>query len=312
MSREVLIVIVGPTGVGKTVLGVELAAACGGEIVSADSRQVYRFMDIGTAKPTAEEQARARHYLLDVVNPDQTLTLAQYQELASAAIADILARGRVPFLVGGTGLYVRAVAEGWSIPQVAPDPVLRQKLEAQAEREGPAGLYAELQAVDPVAAGRIDPRNVRRIVRALEVYHTSGQPFSSQQARQAPPYDELWIGLTMERTALYERVDRRIDGMIAAGWMREVEDLVVRGYGLQLPALSALGYREIGAVLQGKLSLEEASALIKRHTHRFIRHQYAWFGLQDPRLHWFDVSRPCTGDILALVRSFLESERATE
>ncbi len=305
MSRIPLIVIVGPTGVGKTAVAVRLARAFDGEIVSADSRQIYRYMDIGTAKPTAEERAQARHHLIDVVNPDQMLTLAEYQELAREAIADIATRGRVPFLVGGTGLYVRAVAEGWTVPRVAPDPVLRQLLLERAEREGAGSLYAELQAVDPVAAARIDPNNVRRLVRALEVYHTSGEPISSQQRRQPPPYDEFWIGLTMPRSELYARVDARIERMVAQGWVAEVEDLLARGYGLDLPALSALGYREIGAYVRGEVSLAEAVALIKRHTRRFIRHQYAWFGLQDPRLHWFDVSEPCLEGIEALATSFL-------
>lgn len=310
MSRAPLIVIVGPTGVGKTAVGVWLAREVGGEIVSADSRQIYRGMDIGTAKPTPEEQAQVRHHLIDVVDPDQTLTLAEYQELARAAIEDIQSRGRVAFLVGGTGLYVRAVVEGWTVPHVPPNPVLRQVLLERAEREGAQSLYNELQAVDPAAAARIDPRNVRRVIRALEVYHGTGEAPSRLQGRRPPPYAVLWIGLTMERAALYARVDARIEAMIAAGWIDEVRDLLARGCSLDLPAMSALGYREIGAYLRGETSLEEAVALIKRHTRRFIRHQYAWFSPDDPRLHWFDMGEPCLDRIRELVVSWLEQHRS--
>ncbi len=309
MSQAPLITIVGPTGVGKTALALELAPAIDGEIVSADSRQIYRYMDIGTAKPTPAERARVPHHLLDVVDPDQTLTLAEYQEMAYATLQEITARGRVPLLVGGTGLYVRAVAEGWRMPRVAPDPALRQALLERAEREGGASLFAELRAVDPVAAGRIDPRNVRRVVRALEVHHSSGRPFSEQQQRRPPPYDELWVGLTMPRAALYARADARIERMIAAGWVEEVQRLLARGYSPDLPAFSALGYREIAAYVRGEMSLQEALALIRRHTRNFIRHQYAWFRPGDPRVHWYDASQPCLEEVRALVLSFLRSRR---
>ncbi len=308
MSRRCLILIVGPTAVGKTEISVKLAQALGGEIVSADSRQIYRGMDIGTAKPTPEERALVPHHLLDVVDPDQTLTLAQYQELAYAAIEDISARGKLPFVVGGTGLYVRAVAEGWTVPRVAPNPALRAELLKRAEREGAASLYAELQALDPAAAARIDARNVRRVVRALEVRRETGRAISEQQGRTAPPYDELWVGLTMPREALYARADARIERMVAQGWVQEVADLVDRGCSLEAPAFSALGYREIARYLQGHLGLDEAIALIKRHTRRFIRHQYAWFSPADPRIHWFDMSRPQAGAVRALVASFLQRE----
>ncbi len=308
MSAQPLILIVGPTAVGKTEVAIGLAQALGGEIVSADSRQVYRGMDIGTAKPTPQERALVPHHLVDVVDPDQTLTLAQYQELGREAIDDIAARGKVPFVVGGTGLYVRAVAEGWTVPRVAPNPALRAELVGRAEREGAASLYAELQALDPQAAARIDARNVRRVVRALEVWYETGQTFTELQGRVAPPYDELWVGLTMPRETLYARADARIDQMIARGWVQEVEDLVDRGCSLEAPAFSALGYREIVRHLQGDLQLDEAVALIKRHTRRFIRHQYAWFSPADPRIHWFDVSRPQTGAACDLAAAFLQRE----
>jgi tRNA dimethylallyltransferase len=308
MTPTPLVLVVGPTGVGKTALSLRLARALDGEIVSADSRQIYRHLDIGTAKPTPQERAQVPHHLIDVVDPDETLTLAEYQDLAYEAIDGIAARGRLPLLVGGTGLYVRAVAEGWAVPRVPPNPALRQALHERAAREGPAGLYAELQAVDPESAARIHPHNVRRIVRALEVYYSSGETLSAQRGREAPPYEELWVGLTMPRSELYARVDARIERMIDAGWVDEVRDLLAAGYRLDLPALSALGYREIVACVRGDISLEEAIGLIKRHTRRFIRHQYAWFSLQDPRLHWFDVSEPYEDAVHELVASFLREK----
>ena len=304
--RCVLIVIVGPTAVGKTRLSLRLAQEFDGEIISADSRQVYRGMDIGTAKPTPEERRHVPHHLIDIITPDETFTLAQYQELACQAIDDVLARGKVPFLVGGTGQYVRAVVEGWGIPRVPPNEELRAELYRQAEREGPWALHDRLREVDPAAAGRIDPTNVRRVVRALEVYLETGRPISELQRKKPPPYRILQIGLTMERQELYRRIDERVDRMIEAGLVEEVRELVEQGYGYELPAMSGLGYQQIGMYLRGLVSLEEAIQLIKRHTRRFVRHQYNWFRLDDTSIHWFDVLRDPYGEIRELVASFLK------
>jgi tRNA dimethylallyltransferase len=309
MMRIPLVIVVGPTGVGKTAAAVQLASQVHGEIVSADSRQFYRHMDIGTAKPSLDERALAPHHLLDFLDPDTPFSLSEYKERAQAAIAGIAARGHVPMLVGGTGLYVRAVAEGWTLPEVPPDRELRERLEERAAREGGALLFAELQRLDPAAAAQIDPSNVRRVIRALEVCQVTGRPFSEQRRREPPPYDELWLGLTMPRAALYERVDARIDAMVAAGWVEEVRALLARGYSLDLPAFTALGYREIGAYLRGEVSLEAAVVAIKHHTHRFIRHQYAWFSLSDVRLHWFEAQRRILPAMVELVAQFLK-ERA--
>ena len=297
----------GPTAVGKSELALRLAEEFGGEIVSADSRQIYRGLDIGTAKPTAEERRRVPHHLLDVVDPDEVLTLAQYQELAYAAIDDILARGKVPFLVGGTGLYIKAIVEGWSIPRVPPNEKLRAEMYRLAECEGPEALHARLRKVDPVAAARIDPRNVRRVVRALEVYAETGRPISELQRRSPPPYRTLQIGLTMEREELYRRIDERVERMIERGLVEEVRGLIERGYGLDLPAMSGLGYREIGLYLRGEIGLEEAIRLIKRNTRRFVRHQYNWFRLDDPDIHWFDALSEPYDQIRQLVASFLSA-----
>ena len=205
-----LVVIVGPTAAGKTALSIELAEALDGEIVSADSRQIYRSMDIGTAKATPEQRARIPHHLLDVVSPDAVLTLADYQRLAYAAIDAILARGRLPILVGGTGQYVRAIVEGWNIPAVAPRPELRAELEAKAQVEGASSLHGRLAQLDPVAASLIDYRNVRRVIRALEVCLATGRPISELQRKSAPAYRIKQIGVTRPRPELYARIDARV------------------------------------------------------------------------------------------------------
>jgi tRNA dimethylallyltransferase len=281
-----LLVIVGPTAVGKTALAIDLAQHLGGEIVSADSRQIYRGMDIGTAKPTCQEQSLAPHHLIDIVAPDEPYTLAQFQADAYAAIDDILARGKLPFLVGGTGLYVRSVVEGLRIPRVPPNVELR----AQLARQGGRALYERLRELDPDAAARIDPRNVRRTVRALEVCLTTGRRFSELGRASPPPYRITQIGLTMNRPELYARIDARVERMMAQGLVAEVEALVRQGYGWNLPSMSGLGYREMGAYLRGEVPLDEAVMNIKRNTRDFVRRQYAWFRVKDERIQWSDVT----------------------
>jgi tRNA dimethylallyltransferase len=281
-----LLVIVGPTAVGKTALAIDLAQHLGGEIVSADSRQIYRGMDIGTAKPTCQEQSLAPHHLIDIVAPDEPYTLAQFQADAYAAIDDILARGKLPFLVGGTGLYVRSVVEGLRIPRVPPNVELR----AQLARQGGRALYERLRELDPDAAARIDPRNVRRTVRALEVCLTTGRRFSELGRASPPPYRITQIGLTMNRPELYARIDARVECMMAQGLVAEVEALVRQGYGWNLPSMSGLGYREMGAYLRGEVPLDEAVMNIKRNTRDFVRRQYAWFRVKDERIQWSDVT----------------------
>ncbi|UCC64267.1 MAG: tRNA (adenosine(37)-N6)-dimethylallyltransferase MiaA [Anaerolineae bacterium] len=284
-----LLVIVGPTAVGKTVLSLRLGEALDGEVVSADSRQVYRGMDIGTAKPTAKERARVPHHLIDVRDPDEPLTLAEYQAMAYQAVDGLLVRQKLPMLVGGTGQYVRAMVEGWSIPAVPPDEALRARLYAQVEASGHEALHARLRALDPRAAERIDPRNVRRVIRAVEVCLIAGQPISELQRKVPPPYRIVQVGLTRPRQALYRRADERVDAMISDGLVDEVCRLVEAGYGWSLPSMSSLGYQEIGAYLRGEISLEEAGQRIKRETRRFIRRQYNWFRLSDPRIRWFNL-----------------------
>lgn len=309
IERSPLIVIVGPTAVGKTQLAVRLGAELGGEIVSADSRQIYRGLDIGTAKPTARQQQRVPHHLIDIIDPDEKFTLALYQEMACAAIDDILAGGKVPLLVGGAGLYVRAVVENWEVPRVAPDEQLRAELYRQAEEEGAESLHARLREVDPLAAERIEAHNVRRVVRALEVYLVSGTPISRLRGKRPSPYRSLQIGLTMKRAELYRRIDRRVDDMIEAGLVEEVRSLVERGYSPDLPAMSGLGYGQIGRYLRGEISLEEAIGRIKYDTHRFVRHQYNWFRLNDERIRWFDALSEPYQAIRTWVVSFLNQRQ---
>jgi len=297
-----VLVIVGPTAVGKTALSIRLGQAFGGEVISADSRQVYRYMDIGTAKPTKAEQAALRHHLIDVIEPDGEITLAHYQRLAAQAIDDVWARGKLPMLVGGTGLYVRALLEGWTVPKVPPNKALRARLLQEADRDGHEALHARLAAVDPATAEKIDARNVRRVIRALEVYSETGTPISALQQKRPPDYRLLKIGLTRPRPALYARIDARIDRMMEQGLVKEVGWLVDQGYGYDLPAMSGLGYQQIGRYLRGEVSLDEATALIKRQTRRFVRQQYNWFRLSDASIHWLDMDDLNESNAIEMVR----------
>lgn len=285
-----IVAIVGPTAVGKTAVAVRLAERLRGEIVSLDSRQMVRRLEIGTAKPTAEERARAPHHLVDIAEPDAPLALAQVQALAYGAIDAILARGLLPLIVGGTGQYVLAVLEGWIVPSVEPDPILRAELEAFAAEQGSAALHARLAAVDPVSAARIDARNVRRVVRALEVHARTGESISAIQSRGGSPYASLRIGLTRPREELYARIDARIDAMLAAGLEDEVRGLVTAGYGFELPAMNSVGYREWRGCFEGVYDRAEAIRLIRRDTRRLVRMQDTWFRRPDAGVQWFDLS----------------------
>ncbi len=301
MAGKRLIVILGPTAVGKTALAVDLATQIGGEIVSADSRQIYRLMDIGTAKPTPGQRRTVPHHLLDVVDPDADVSLADIQRWTYDAIDDIHRRGRVPLLVGGTGQYISAVIDGWGIPRVPPNAALRRELEAVAAREGADALHARLRAFDPAAADAIPYQNVRRVVRALEVCIESGRPISEQQRKTPPPYDTTVIGLTMERDALYARADARVDQMVAAGFVDEVRMLLDRGYSRQLPSMSGIGYKELAAHVLDGVPLVEAVGAIKHATHDFIRRQYTWFRKLGERVLWHNVQDVDTRDWVQLL-----------
>jgi tRNA dimethylallyltransferase len=272
-----LLAIGGPTASGKTDLAIRLANELNGEIINADSRQVYRQMDIGTAKPTAAQREAAPHHLLDIVNPDQPFTLSIYARLAHQTIRDIQHRGRLPILVGGTGLYVRAVTWGFVVPEVAPNLELRLRLEAEIVESGLPALVDKLRALDPAAAASIDQRNSRRVIRALEVCLETGQPFSSLTGAYNPPYQSLTFILDAPNSELFARADLRLDAMLEEGFEAEVAYLIAAGYGPELPALSALGYREFTRAQAGESSREEAIAETRRATRAFIRRQRTWF-----------------------------------
>lgn len=309
-ARQPLVVILGPTAVGKTGLAIQAALSVNGEIVSADSRQVYRYMDIGTAKPSPQELATVPHHLIDMVTPDQPYTVAEYQRAAYQAIADILARGKVPLLVGGTGQYLTAVIEGWGIPEVPPDPTLRAELEEFAATHGARALHERLRAADPAAAARIDYRNVRRVVRALEVYLLTGTPISVLQRKSPPPYRILQIGLTRPRNELYARIDARIEEMIAAGLENEVRALLQAGYTWECPALSGLGYAQWRPYLDGDISLAEVVQAIQRETRAYARRQYTWFRGHDSGICWFDLSVTSPEAVIETIRHWLSDQGA--
>jgi tRNA dimethylallyltransferase len=300
-----LIVILGPTAVGKTEVALQLAERLDGEIVSADSRLFYRGMDIGTAKPSPAERKRVPHHLIDVADPDQTWSLAMFQEAARKAIAGIHARLKLPFLVGGTGQYVRAVTEGWAPPGVRADERLRSVLERMAAQKGAPWLHARLMAVDPASAQGIDARNVRRTIRAWEVILLTGRRFSEQRARIHSPYALCLIGLTRPRPELYERIDERIEAMFASGLLDEARGLLARGYASDLPSMSGIGYRECAAVLRGEMSLDEARTQMKRLTRVFVRRQANWFKANDPAIRWFDAGRTRVAEIEEFIRGWL-------
>jgi len=257
-------------------------------------------MDIGTAKPSPEEMSLVPHHLIDIVNPDEDFSLAQYQHLATQAIADIGQRHKLPILVGGSGLYVWAVLEGWQVPSVPPDLEFRHRLEDKAAKIGAERLYRELVKADAIAAQQIDPRNVRRVIRALEVLKHTNTPLSRR--KQALSCPTLIIGLTIDRTELYRRVDARVDEMIRRGMVEEVKKLMGMGYDLSLPAMSGIGYRQVGQYLKGEMTLETAIEQIKSESHRLVRHQYNWFRLKDDRIKWFEEKDK--SEITAIVTKF--------
>ncbi len=300
-AGDTLLAMVGPTAVGKTALSLALARHFPVEVVSVDSRQVYRGMDIGTAKPTHQELAQAPHHLIDVVEPTEDFSLAVYLDMAREAVRDIHRRGKLPLLVGGTGQYLWALLEAWHVPAVAPDLAYRQEL-ATVGREA---LHARLAEVDPQSAATIDPRNQRRIIRALEVYHQTGVPFSSMRRRGPEPYRACILGLTLPRGDLHQRIDQRVDEMVQAGWIDEVEGLISRGITPDHSSMGSVGYREIAAFLAGDLALEEAIRNIKTSTHRFARHQYAWFRISDPRITWLDSVSGVDTQACAIIKEFL-------
>lgn len=288
------VAIVGPTASGKTAISVILAERLGAEIISADSMAIYRGMDIGTAKPTAEERQCATFHMIDVVDPDEPFTVSDFQDQAVSIINDITARGRLPLLVGGTGLYIKAVLDGLNIPGPGPSLELRAKFDQIAAEKGSAYLHEELQRVDPVTAARLHPNDQKRIIRALEVYELSGAPMSEIIERTKPTEprypDALQFGLTMNRERLYKRIEDRVDALISMGLVEEVRGLLARGFDVNLPSIQGLGYKEIAGYIKGEYDLDVAVDMLKRDTRRFAKRQFTWFRA-DQRIQWIDIDQ---------------------
>ncbi|MBI9048331.1 MAG: tRNA (adenosine(37)-N6)-dimethylallyltransferase MiaA [Anaerolineaceae bacterium] len=296
-----LIVILGPTGVGKTEFSLRFAEHINGEIISADSRLFYRGMDIGTAKPTEKEMERVVHHLIDVCNPDENWSLALYQEAVNNIVCEIHNRTHVPILVGGTGQYIKAIVDGWDLPAQEPDDHLREILEEIAKEKGKQAIYKILTRMDPQTLTYVEYQNTRRVVRALEVIMRTGKPFSDLRQTRFVPYQIFQIGIKRDRKTLYERIDQRIEHMFVDGFVEEVKALIDQGYGKQVPALSAIGYREVSAYLAGEISMEEALTLMKRYTRQYVRRQANWFKETDPSIHWFDAEKITTKMVMEVI-----------
>lgn len=282
-------VLVGPTAVGKTQMALQLAPELDAEIISADSQQIYRHLNIGTAKPTIQERGGVSYHLIDVIDPDHEFSVADFKKLVDELIVRLWEKGKVPFLVGGSGLYIQAVIDG-IFPGPGKDPLLRENLKKEAEVEGSIALHQKLELVDPEAALRIHPHDLRRIIRALEIYYLTGESISfwqKQSQKEKPPYQVTMVGLNCERTVLYRLINQRVDKMIENGLAEEVKNLLER-FRQDLPSLQSLGYREIVGYLKGKYNLPDAVRLIKRNTRRYAKRQLTWFR-KDTRIVWFDA-----------------------
>ena len=289
MPSKKILVIVGPTASGKTRMAVELAKAHNGEVVSADSMQIYRRMDIGTAKPTAEEMDGVPHHMIDVADPEEDFSVARYVEMASACVDDILARGKLPIVAGGTGLYVDSLLSGRTFAAFSPDSSLRKELEAELAEWGGEAMLSELSRVDPEAAARLHPNDHKRIVRALEVYRSTGKTISehNRETRALPPrYEALTIGLNFQdRADLWARIDARVDQMAADGLEREVRELLSSGLSPRCTAMQAIGYKEFVAAVEGDMTWREAEELVKLRSRQYAKRQITWFR-RNPEVHW--------------------------
>lgn len=284
--RKRVVAIVGATATGKSALALAVASRIGGAVVNADSRQIYRRMDVGTAKPTAAERQAVPHHLYDIADPAETYSLALFQAHARRAFAQIWERGATPVLVGGTGQYAWGLLEHWTVPEAGPDEALRSELGRLAAEEGPQVLHARLAAIDPESADRIDARNVRRVVRAIEVQHLTGIPFSQWQQKQDPGFEAMVIGIDLPRAELDARIAARVEQMFADGFVAEVRALLAEGVPADAPAMSSIGYRQVVALLRGELGLAAAKEEIARATRRLARRQDQWFRRTDPRISW--------------------------
>lgn len=297
-----LIAVVGPTASGKTAVAVALSERMNGEVVSADAVAVYRHLNIGAAKPDASETARTRFHLVDVVDPDEEFTLADFEAQADGAIADIRARGKTPILAGGTGLYVRSATATLSVPSVAPQEVLREQFWGEVAEHGAEHLHARLRSADPVSADKILPGDAKRIIRALEVYTVTGRPMSSfhtpEGIRGVPKPNTFLFGLDRDRAQLYRRIEQRVDAMMDAGFLEEVEHLLSLGYGAHLKSMGSLGYRHLARHLTDGQTLSEALGELKRDTRRFAKRQISWFRA-DSGVEWLPIGDSSSAEAIA-------------
>lgn len=292
MIEKPLLVVVGPTAVGKSSLAIRLALALNAEIVSADSRYLYRELEIGVAKPSFADLATVKHHLINVARLSNPWNLGLYKQSATQIISEIHLRNRLPILTGGTGQYVRSILQNWQIPSHGPVSQLREDLETIGDHIGFDRLYEILSAIDPQAAAIIDYRNHRRTIRALEVILSTGKKFSDLRNKDEPPYNTLIIGLELPREVLFTKIDERVEAMISQGLVGEVQKLLDAGLGPALEKMRVIGYQEIIAHLRGEISLEEAVALIKRNTRAYVRRQANWFKPTDPDIHWLNAQDP--------------------
>jgi len=308
-SREKLVVIVGPTAVGKTALSLELAGRYQGEIISGDSMQVYRGMDIGTAKATPEERAMIPHHMIDIIDPDEEFSVAHFQAKVTHLITQINQRRHLPLIVGGTGLYIQSVTHSFQFSQATQDQELRERLQRQADTEGAEALHRRLAAIDPITADRLHPNDVKRVIRALEIYEITGQTMADFQHRaEVSPYDLVMIGLTMDREKLYERINMRVDLMVEAGLVEEVRQLLDRGLDPALTSMQGLGYKELVPYLFGEITLEKAINDIKQRTRHFAKRQLSWFRRM-PEIEWFDMTESARyPEILETINHLLEGK----
>ena len=302
-EKTKVIVVCGPTGIGKTAVGIELAGKVGGEIISADSMQIYRYMDIGTAKPTPKEQAQIVHHMIDIVDPDEDFDAAQFLSRARAIIAELDSRGRIPFVVGGTGLYIKALLHGMFQPESFGSEV-RNRLKKEADEYGCHLLYDRLKKCDPESAGRLHPNDTYRIIRALEVFESTGKTigaFHRNHDFADEPYRVLKIGLTVDRQTLYHRIDHRVDAMIDAGLVYEVHRLLEMGFAPDLKSMQSIGYRHMIDFIGGHLPWDESVRTLKRDTRRYAKRQLTWFGA-DPTITWHTSAQ--VKDIISAVEKF--------
>lgn len=279
-----------------------MAKIVNGEIISADSRLFYRGMDVGTAKPTLAQQQEVVHHLVDVTEPEEIWSLSVFQEKTEQCIKEIRSRNKTPILVGGTGQYIRAVTEGWEIPPQQPDSNLREVLEKWGQELGAEELHKKLSLLDPLAAEKIDPENLRRTVRALEVIYLTGEKFSTQRKKRTPLHSFWIIGLNRPRVELYARIDARIEEMFAQGLVEETRKLMQKGLSAENPNLSAIGYREVIQYIEGKITLEDAKILMRKKTREFVRRQANWFKKDNPEIHWYEMSPNVLEEIVKELR----------